>query len=281
MLKFNQQADPCVDARPHRLVAEGLTLGYEGRRVCEALDLSIPEGQFSVIIGPNGCGKSTLLKSLCRLLKPMQGQVVLDGRDIHQHATRDVAKQLGLLPQTATIPEGIKVIDLVARGRYPHQHLFRQWCEEDELAVKRAMDATGIASFAHQGVDALSGGQRQRVWVAMVLAQQTPILMLDEPTTYLDIAHQLELLDLFQRLNRHQGHTVVAVLHDLNQACRYADNLIVLKAGQVVAQGDPKILISKDLIREVFGLHCLIIDDPVTQTPLIVPQSSALNEDRP
>ncbi|MBG0757054.1 ABC transporter ATP-binding protein [Vibrio cidicii] len=258
------------------LAAEDLRLGYEGKVVCDGLDLHIPTGQFSVIVGPNGCGKSTLLKSLCRLLKPLGGRVLLDGKNIHQLPTKEVAKQLGLLPQSAIAPEGIKVVDLVSRGRYPHQGLFRQWSEQDEQAVTQAMRATNVHALAEQSVDQLSGGQRQRVWVAMALAQQTPYLLLDEPTTYLDIAHQIELLDLFQRLNRQQGHTIIAVLHDLNQACRYADHLIAFKDGDIVAQGEPKSLISPAIVKQVFGLQSVIIDDPVTHTPMVIPKSSVI-----
>nr|WP_086940233.1 ABC transporter ATP-binding protein [Thaumasiovibrio occultus] len=261
---------------PHsamQLSASQLSLGYEGKVVCQGLDITVPQGQFSVIVGPNGCGKSTLLKSLCRLLKPTQGNVQLNGKDIHQLPTKTVAKQMGLLPQSASAPEGIKVKDLVARGRFPHQGMFRQWSEEDEAAVNVAMQETGVDALAERAVDQLSGGQRQRVWIAMVLAQQTPILLLDEPTTYLDIAHQIELLDLFRRLNRTQGFTLVAVLHDLNQACRYADHLIVFKEGKIVAEGAPKQLVTAELVEQVFGLPCTIIEDPVSHTPLIVPLS--------
>ena len=250
-----------------------LTLGYEGNQVCKNLDIDIPEGQFSVIVGPNGCGKSTLLKSLCRLLKPDHGKIYLDGKDIHTMATKEVAKKLGLLPQSAIAPEGIKVADLVSRGRYPHQGIFHQWSDEDEIAVLEALRSTGVTELAERQVDQLSGGQRQRVWIAMVLAQQTPVILLDEPTTYLDIAHQIELLDLFKNLNQIEGYTVIAVLHDLNQACRYADHLIALKSGHIVAQGEPSKLVSESLVKEVFGLDCVIIDDPVSHTPMIIPKS--------
>nr|WP_245796785.1 ABC transporter ATP-binding protein [Vibrio aerogenes] len=257
-----------------RLSGQELTLGYEGRQVCRDLTVNIPDGQFTVIVGPNGCGKSTLLKSLCRLLKPEAGTVYLDGKDIHTLPTRDVAKTLGLLPQSANVPEGIKVADLVARGRYPHQNMFRQWSEDDEQAVARAMAVTGVDGLADHMVDQLSGGQRQRVWIAMVLAQQTPVILLDEPTTYLDIAHQIELLDLFRQLNRESGHTVIAVLHDLNHACRYADHLIAVREGAVVAHGDPASLVTPDLIQQVFGLNSLIIEDPVSGTPMVIPKGN-------
>lgn len=255
------------------LEAHNLTLGYDTKQICQNLSLEIPQGKFTVIVGPNGCGKSTLLKSLCRLLKPTQGSILLDGKDIHQWPTKEVAKKLGLLPQSANTPNGIRVHDLVARGRYPHQSMFRQWSDDDQKAVNHAMQAASVVELADQSVDSLSGGQRQRVWIAMVLAQQTPTLMLDEPTTYLDIAHQIELLDLFKSLNRREGRTVVAVLHDLNQACRYADHIIALHGGELVAKGAPSDIIDEQLIERVFGLKSHIVPDPITQTPMIIPLS--------
>ena len=254
-----------------RLAASDLTLGYDRKIVARELNVSVPEGKFTVIIGPNACGKSTLLRALCRLLKPVSGQVLLEGKDIHNLATKALARKLGLLPQHAMVPEGISVSELVARGRFPHQSLFKQWSAADRQAVEAAMEATSISELADRRVDELSGGQRQRVWVAMVLAQQTPILLLDEPTTWLDIAHQIELLDLFRQLNQERGHTLVAVLHDLNQACRYADNLIVMKEGKIIAQGRPQEIISASLVQQVFGMSSVVIDDPVSHTPLIVP----------
>lgn len=254
------------------LATESITLCYDQNIITQDLSVHIPEGKFSVIVGPNGCGKSTLLRAMSRLLEPKSGQVLLNGQDIHSLATRDVAKILGLLPQSAIAPDGIKVVDLIARGRFPHQKWFQPWREEDQNAVDAAMKATSITEFAQYNVDQLSGGQRQRVWVAMALAQETPLLLLDEPTTYLDIAHQIELMDLFQDLNRLQGHTLVAVLHDLNHACRYADNLIAMKAGQIIATGAPKDMVTETLIEEVFGLPCIILDDPISGTPLIIPK---------
>lgn len=254
------------------LSTQSITLSYDQNIITENLSIDIPEGKFSIIVGPNGCGKSTLLRALSRLLPPKSGQVLLNSQNIHQLPTRDVAKILGLLPQSAIAPDGIKVVDLVARGRFPHQKWFQPWREQDQIAVDAAMKATGILEFAHKHVDQLSGGQKQRVWVAMALAQETPLLLLDEPTTYLDIAHQIELLDLFQDLNRLQGHTMVAVLHDLNHACRYADHLIVMKAGKIVATGAPNDIINETLIHEVFGLPCLILEDPVSGTPLVIPK---------
>ncbi|GAA3192328.1 ABC transporter ATP-binding protein [Actinocorallia longicatena] len=258
-----------------RLLAENVTIGYDQRAICEDLSLSLPDGRFTVIVGPNACGKSTLLRALSRLLRPRSGRVVLDGKDIHSYPAKEVARRLGLLAQTSTAPEGITVADLVARGRYPHQKLIRQWSAEDEAAVVEAMAATGVTELSGLLVDNLSGGQRQRVWVAMVLAQQTSIVLLDEPTTFLDIAHQVELLELCVRLNREQRGTMVAVLHDLNHACRYADHLVAMKAGRIVAQGDPREIVTAELVEEVFGLRCVIIDDPETHTPLVIPRSNS------
>ncbi|WP_239576926.1 ABC transporter ATP-binding protein [Cellulosimicrobium cellulans] len=252
--------------------AEGITVGYDDRVISSGLDVSIPDGSFTVIVGPNACGKSTLLRALSRLLKPSQGQVVLDGRSISSIPAKEVARRLGLLPQTSIAPEGITVADLVARGRYPHQKLLRQWSREDEAAVVGALAATGTTELSGRLVDELSGGQRQRVWVAMVLAQETPILLLDEPTTFLDIAHQIELLELCADLNRDRGHTLVAVLHDLNHACRYATHLIAMKDGAIVAEGAPADVVTAALVEDVFGLPCRIIADPVTGTPLVVPE---------
>jgi iron complex transport system ATP-binding protein len=255
-----------------RLAARSVTLRYENRLVSEGLSVAIPEGAFTVIIGANACGKSTLLKALSRLLKPASGHVHLDGQAIDDLPARDVARRLGLLPQGAIAASGITVADLVARGRYPHQSFFRQWSRADALAVEHAMQATHIAALSDRPVDELSGGQRQRVWIAMVLAQATPTLLLDEPTTYLDITHQIELLDLMASLNA-KGRTIIAVLHDLNQACRYATHLIAMKDGAVVAYGPPRDIVTEDLVFQVFGLRSVIIEDPVSGTPLVVPKS--------
>ncbi|MGO2354151.1 MAG: ABC transporter ATP-binding protein [Marinomonas foliarum] len=254
------------------LSTHSVALGYDQTIITDNLSIDIPEGKFSIIVGPNGCGKSTLLRALSRLLPPKSGQVRLNSQDIHDLPTREVAKILGLLPQSAIAPDGIKVVDLVARGRFPHQKWFQPWREQDQIAVESAMKATGIMEFAQHHVDQLSGGQKQRVWVAMALAQETPLLLLDEPTTYLDIAHQIELMDLFQDLNRQQGHTMVAVLHDLNHACRYADNLIAMKEGKIITSGAPKDVVTEALIEDVFGLPCIIMEDPVSGTPLIIPK---------
>ncbi|MEU8608483.1 ABC transporter ATP-binding protein [Actinoplanes sp. NPDC048791] len=255
------------------IAARDITIGYDRRTISEHLDLEVPQSRFTAIIGPNACGKSTLLRALSRLLKPSAGEVLLDGRDIHSRPAKEVARRLGLLPQSSIAPDGITVAELVARGRFPHQKLIRQWSAGDEAAVVAAMVATGVTDLSGELVDTLSGGQRQRVWVAMVLAQQTPIVLLDEPTTFLDIAHQIELLELCVRLNREQGTTMVAVLHDLNQAARYADHLVVMKAGVIVAQGDPREVMTAELVEDVFALGCRIIDDPETGTPLVIPRS--------
>ncbi|GGT06411.1 ABC transporter [Streptomyces kurssanovii] len=255
-----------------RLRAEDLTLSYDRRTVATSLGVVIPDHSFTVIIGPNACGKSTLLKALARMLRPAAGQVYLDGAAISSYRSREVARRLGLLPQSSTAPGGITVGDLVARGRYPHQRLLKQWTAQDEDAVIAAMRQTGVLELADRPVDDLSGGQRQRVWLSMVLAQETSVLLLDEPTTYLDIAHQVEVLDLCADLHERKGHTIVAVLHDLNQACRYASHLVVMRAGGVIAaEGDPATIMTAELVEDVFGLPCRIIDDPETGTPLMVP----------
>ncbi|MEU1893073.1 ABC transporter ATP-binding protein [Streptomyces pristinaespiralis] len=255
-----------------RLRAEDLTLSYDQRTVATSLGVVIPDHSFTVIIGPNACGKSTLLKALARMLRPTAGQVYLDGAAISSYRSREVARRLGLLPQSSTAPGGITVGDLVARGRYPHQRLLKQWTAQDEDAVIAAMRQTGVLELANRPVDDLSGGQRQRVWLSMVLAQETSVLLLDEPTTYLDIAHQVEVLDLCADLHERKGHTIVAVLHDLNQACRYASHLVVMKAGgTIAAEGDPAAIMTAELVEDVFGLPCRIIDDPETGTPLMVP----------
>lgn len=254
-----------------RLGGTGLTLAYDGRTVAEELSVAIPDRSFTVIVGPNACGKSTLLRALSRLLKPRAGTVVLDGADIASMPTKQVARIVGLLPQSSIAPDGITVADLVSRGRHPHQGLLRQWSREDERIVAASMAATGVADLAERAVDELSGGQRQRVWTAMVLAQQTPLLLLDEPTTYLDIAHQIEILDLCARLHEEEGRTLVAVLHDLNQAARYATHLIVLCEGRVAASGPPEEIVTAELVETVFGLTCRVIEDPETGTPLVVP----------
>jgi iron complex transport system ATP-binding protein len=254
-----------------RLSGTGMTLAYDKRVIAEELSVEIPDGSFTVIIGPNACGKSTLLRALSRLLKPTAGTVLLDGSDVHTLPTRTVARTLGLLPQSSTAPDGITVAELVARGRYPHQGLLRRWSAQDERVVVESMNATGVGDLADRNVDELSGGQRQRVWIAMALAQQTPLLLLDEPTTYLDIAHQIEVLDLCAELHERQGRTLVAVLHDLNHAARYATHLIAMRDGKVARSGPPGEVLTAELVEDVFGLPCRVIDDPETGTPLVVP----------
>ncbi|UCR88901.1 ABC transporter ATP-binding protein [Mycetocola spongiae] len=254
----------------HRLHARDVTIGYDGRVISENLSVRIPDGSFTVIVGPNACGKSTLLRGLSRLLKPSSGAVILDGREISSYGAKEVARRLGLLPQTSLSPDGITVAELVARGRFPHQKLLRQWSAADEAAVVNALEKTHTAELSARLVDELSGGQRQRVWAAMVLAQETPLLLLDEPTTFLDIAHQIELLDLFEDLNA-EGRTLIAVLHDLNHAARYATHIIAMRDGVIVAEGPPAEVITADMVWEVFGLECAIMTDPISGTPLVLP----------
>ncbi|WP_433175477.1 ABC transporter ATP-binding protein [Actinoallomurus sp. CA-150999] len=254
-----------------RLTAQDLTLAYEDRIVVDGLDLEIPDGRVTVIVGPNACGKSTLLRALGRLLKPRRGVVLLDGAELAHVSRKQIARTVGVLPQSPTPPDGITVADLVARGRQPHQKWWQQWSEEDERATAEALERTATADLAERPVDELSGGQRQRAWIAMALAQDTDLLLLDEPTTYLDIAHQVEVLDLIRQLNHERGRTVVAVLHDLNQAARYADHIVAMKAGRIMAQGPPRDVVTADLVREVFGLTSVVVPDPVTGGPLVVP----------
>jgi len=253
-----------------RLAAKGVTVGYGGRTVIDDLHVEVPQGVITTIIGPNGCGKSTLLRTLSRLLKPTKGAVVLDGDDIARMKTRDVAKKLGLLPQAPVAPEGLTVSDLVARGRHPHQSWLRQWSSDDADVVEKALGMTGVLDLADRPVDSLSGGQRQRVWISMTLAQGTDLLLLDEPTTYLDLAHAVDVLDLVDDLHE-SGRTVVMVLHDLNLAVRYSDNLVVMKDGAILAQGHPRDVVTAELLHEAFGLKALIVDDPVGDRPMIVP----------
>lgn len=259
-----------TDSAQAPLVARDLDLAYDHRHIVSDLNVAIPEGKFTVIVGPNACGKSTLLRALARLLPPAKGTVLLDGNNIAKMKTKNIARRLGLLPQSSIAPEGITVGELVARGRHPHQSFLKQWTDTDETAVLAALRATNTEILSSRLVDELSGGQRQRVWVAMVLAQETPLLLLDEPTTFLDVAFQIELLDLFSQLNNEHGHTLVAVLHDLNQACRYADEIIAMKNGAVIAQGAPSRIVTSEMVHEVFGIDCTVIDDPVTGAPMIV-----------
>ena len=257
-----------------RLTAHTLNAGYGERQVLDGIDLEIPDGEFTVIVGPNACGKSTLLRTLARLLRPTGGGVLLDGQDIRRLPTRQVARTIGLLPQSSIAPEGITVFDLVARGRYPHQSMLAGWSQEDAAAVDAALADTDVTELSDRPVDELSGGQRQRVWIAMVLAQETPLVLLDEPTTFLDIAHQLDVLELIQRL-RTAGRTVVAVLHDINQAARYGSHLVAMSEGQIIAQGSPHQVVTAERIEQVFGLRCRVIADPDTGDPVILPRSVA------
>ena len=255
----------------HRLGASNLYLGYGDRPVVRGVDIAIPSGKLTVVIGANGSGKSTMLRGLARLLAPSSGEVLLDGKAIHALSTREVATIMGVLPQTPSAPEGIVVADLVGRGRYPHQGWFRRWTSEDDAAVMQALASTGMEAFAERPVDSLSGGQRQRVWIAMVLAQGTELLLLDEPTTYLDIQHQVEVLDLLTELVRSGGRTIAVVLHDLNLACRYADHIVAMKDGTIVAEGVPAQIVTEALVHEIFNLKAQVVSDPISNTPLVVP----------
>lgn len=257
---------------PHRLSAESLSLAYGDRVIVDGLDLTIPSGAITAIVGANGCGKSTLLRALARLISPRSGQVILDGKALHGRPTKEIARTLGLLPQSPVAPEGIAVADLVGRGRHPHQRMLARFTAHDYDVVARSLAATGITEFADRSVDELSGGQRQRVWIAMALAQETDILLLDEPTTFLDLTHQIEVLDLLTDLNREQGTTIVMVLHDINLAARYADHLFALRDGRVVTGGRPAEVLTRELIRDVFELEALVVPDPVSGTPMVLPR---------
>lgn len=255
----------------HRLETRNLGAGYEKRVILEDVSLSLPAGKITAIVGGNASGKSTLLRTLARILQPKSGAALLDGQSVHQMKSRKLAQMMGLLPQSPIAPEGIAVADLVGRGRHPHQGLFSRWSAEDDRAVARALAATGTEELAERDLDTLSGGQRQRVWIAMALAQETDLLLLDEPTTFLDVAHQVEVLDLLVDLNTAQGTTIVMVLHDLNLAARYADHLIAVGDGGIRAEGPPAEVLTEDLVKTVFGLSCRIVSDPVSQTPCMVP----------
>ena len=255
----------------YRLSTKNLTLGYENTKIIQNIDLSIPEGKITALVGANGCGKSTLLRGLARLLKPFQGTIYLDSTDVFKLSTKAVAKKLGILSQSPVAPEGLTVKDLVACGRYPYQNWLQQWTKEDERFVEVALETTRMKEFAERELDTLSGGQRQRAWIAMALAQDTDILLLDEPTTFLDLAHQIEILDLLWELNQNQGRTLVMVLHDLNQACRYADYLVAVNQGNIYTQGEPEEVMNEKMVLDVFGLECKIIPDPVSGTPMCVP----------
>jgi len=255
----------------HSLVVEGITLGYGDRTVIDDLDLVVPPGRITAIVGANACGKSTLLRAMSRLLAPRGGQVLLDGKALHRLPTKEVARTLGLLPQSPVAPEGIVVGDLVSRGRSPHQRIMARWSAEDSAAVSEALRMTDTLELADRAVDELSGGQRQRVWIAMALAQQTDVLLLDEPTTFLDVSHQVDVLDLLTDLNRDRGTTIVMVLHDLNLAARYADHLVTVRAGKLHAAGDPGEVLTAEAVREVFGMNCQVVPDAVSGKPLVIP----------
>ncbi|MFD2922598.1 ABC transporter ATP-binding protein [Halobacillus naozhouensis] len=253
------------------LLANNLTLGYGDQIIIDSLDIKIPKGKVTVLIGGNGCGKSTLLRSLARLLKPKSGEVVLDSSDISKMRTKDVAKKMAILPQSPTTPEGLSVYQLVKQGRYPYQSWAKRWSQEDEDAVNKALADTNLTELKERSVDSLSGGQRQRAWIAMTLAQDTDLLLLDEPTTYLDMTHQIDILDLLFDLNQDNGRTVVMVLHDINLACRYADHIVAVKDKTVYAQGKPEEVINCELMQHVFEMTCDVREDPIFGTPMCIP----------
>lgn len=256
----------------HVFQAEQLVAGYDHKTIIQGIDLVIPSNKISIIIGANGCGKSTLLKTLARLIKPISGKITLDGKAIGKIPPKQLARIVGLLPQSPIVPEGISVADLVGRGRFPHQTLLRGWTKKDSEAVAEAMTIMNITEFANHNIDELSGGQRQRVWIAMALAQQTDILFLDEPTTFLDITYQVEILDLLTDLNRKHGTTIVMVLHDINLSARYADHIFALDKGKLVIEGEPSKVITSDMVKHIFGLDCTVIEDPLSGSPLVVPK---------
>ncbi|WP_277586614.1 ABC transporter ATP-binding protein [Psychrobacillus antarcticus] len=257
--------------KTHLFRADQLASGYDDKIILKNINLEIPSNKISVIIGSNGCGKSTLLKTLAKLIKPSSGDVTLDGKAISKIPPKKLAQILGVLPQSPIVPEGITVSDLIGRGRFPHQSLFSGWSKKDYEAVAEAMEIMNVTEFADLDIDELSGGQRQRVWIAMALAQQTDILFLDEPTTFLDITYQVEILDLLTDLNRKHGTTIVMVLHDINLSARYGDYIFAIKNGRLVSEGAPQEVITDSLIHEIFGMKCVVIDDPVSHTPLVVP----------
>ncbi len=256
----------------HQLKVEHIVAGYDGRTILNDIELAIPSNKISVILGANACGKSTLLKTVARLLKPTSGKITLDGKSIDSLPSKHLARVLGLLPQTPVVPEGIVVADLVSRGRFPYQTFLKGLSREDYEAVDEALEIMGITALANRRLDELSGGQRQRVWIAMALAQQTDILLLDEPTTYLDITYQVEILDLLTDLNKKKGTTIVMVLHDINLSARYADYIFALREGTLIAEGKPSDVITKELIRSVYGMNSSVIRDPVSGSPYVLPK---------
>lgn len=260
-----ESARSCFDTRD-------LSIAYGTAPVVENLDLQVPTGKLTAFVGPNGSGKSTILRTLSGLLAPTRGTILLDGGAIDRLSTRDLARQVGVLSQGPVAPEGLTVLDLVRQGRYPHRSLFSRWTGKDTAACDAALEQTGMTDLQHRQIDHLSGGQKQRAWIAMTLAQETPVLLLDEPTTFLDLAHQIDVMELAARLVRELNKTVVAVLHDLNQAARYADHMTMLKAGKIIASGPPGEIVTADSVRRVFQVDALIIPDPVTHTPLCIPR---------
>ena len=268
---INEQASTTQQLDSTALHVKDVSVGYGERTVLDTLNVDIKRGAVTSIVGPNGCGKSTLLRTMSRLLNPTKGEIVLDGKSIHDIPTRKLATQLGLLPQTPIAPDGIVVADLVGRGRTPHQGILGRWSQQDYDIVAEALETTGISDLAERSIDELSGGQRQRVWIAMALAQRTETLLLDEPTTYLDVKHQLDVLDLLTELNRDRGTTIVMVLHDLNLAARYSDELVAVSGGKVFAHGHPREVITKENVKSVFGIDSVIITDPVSDQPAVMP----------
>lgn len=263
-----------------RLQTQQLYIGYGDTLIVKNLNLRIPTGKITALVGANGSGKSTILKTMARIMKPKAGAVLLDGKAIHSQSTKEVAKQLAILPQNPTAPEGLTVFELVGYGRFPHQKGFGSLTGEDREIIRWAIQVTGLEPFADQPVDQLSGGQRQRAWIAMALAQQTDILFLDEPTTYLDMAHQLEILQLLQHLNEAEKRTIVMVVHDLNHATRYAHHMVAIKAGTVVSEGSPQEVVTQDMLREVFGIEADILTDPRTGVPLCIPYGLAAKREK-
>ena len=270
-MNINKQASTTQQLDSTALHVKDVSVGYGERTVLDTLNVDIKRGAVTSIVGPNGCGKSTLLRTMSRLLNPTKGEIVLDGKSIHDIPTRKLATQLGLLPQTPIAPDGIVVADLVGRGRTPHQGILGRWSQQDYDIVAEALETTGISDLAERSIDELSGGQRQRVWIAMALAQRTETLLLDEPTTYLDVKHQLDVLDLLTELNRDRGTTIVMVLHDLNLAARYSDELVAVSGGKVFAHGHPREVITKENVKSVFGIDSVIITDPVSDQPAVMP----------
>ena len=270
-MNINEHASTAQQLDSTALHVKDLSVGYGERTVLDTLNVDIKRGAITSIVGPNGCGKSTLLRTMSRLLNPAKGEIVLDGKSIHDIPTRKLATQLGLLPQTPIAPDGIVVADLVGRGRTPHQGILGRWSQQDYDIVAEALETTGISDLAERSIDELSGGQRQRVWIAMALAQRTETLLLDEPTTYLDVKHQLDVLDLLTELNRDRGTTIVMVLHDLNLAARYSDELVAVSGGKVFAHGHPREVITKENVKSVFGIDSVIITDPVSDQPAVMP----------